>query len=382
MTADALVERCRALEPILASEAMNSASMRRVSDTAMDAVNASGIRGAMTPRSLGGDGLGLAAMCDATRILSRGCPASGWTISFLMLHSWFLAKLPEAGRQEVFSAGPGPGAACPLFPPGSITTTGDGYAFSGRWPYATAVRHSEWVMIVGIITDTLTPLFGVCSVDEVDLADDWRMSGMQATGSETVTARNVVIPATRTIDPVSLYNGSIHVDGDGMDGIPLLSVLALTASAVSLGAAQAAVQCYRQQLETRRLAYTAGVKASDQTATRMRLASIVDACDAAIHHHRSVVNEIVERSNDGRASEIDRVRARLGAAATVRASRAVVAMVCEGAGASVYREDHPIQRIQRDVETLKGHAIFDWDRATELAGRVMLGEALTTTDMA
>ena len=53
-----------------------------------------------------------------------------------------------------------------------------------------------------------------------------------------------------------------------------------------------------------------------------------------------------------------------------------------GAGASVYFESHPLQRLQRDVETLKGHVVFDWDRAAELAGRVLLGQPLQPTDMA
>jgi hypothetical protein len=48
----------------------------------------------------------------------------------------------------------------------------------------------------------------------------------------------------------------------------------------------------------------------------------------------------------------------------------------------VYATCHPIQRLQRDVETLKGHVIFDWDRTTELAGRVMLGGSLGPADRA
>ena len=39
------------------------------------------------------------------------------------------------------------------------------------------------------------------------------------------------------------------------------------------------------------------------------------------------------------------------------------------------------QRLQRDVETLKGHVMFDWDRTAELAGRYALGFGLRPTDM-
>ena len=69
------------------------------------------------------------------------------------------------------------------------------------------------------------------------------------------------------------------------------------------------------------------------------------------------------------------------ASSVVRTSRQAISTACEGAGASVYFETHPLQRIQRDVETLKGHVIFDWDRTTELAGRHSLGLESRVTDM-
>jgi len=47
----------------------------------------------------------------------------------------------------------------------------------------------------------------------------------------------------------------------------------------------------------------------------------------------------------------------------------------------MYFSGSPFQRLQRDVETLKGHVIFDWDRTTELAGRVALGLELRPADM-
>jgi hypothetical protein len=40
-----------------------------------------------------------------------------------------------------------------------------------------------------------------------------------------------------------------------------------------------------------------------------------------------------------------------------------------------------LQRLQRDVEVLKGHVIFDWDRTAELAGRIELGLEVRPTDL-
>jgi 3-hydroxy-9,10-secoandrosta-1,3,5(10)-triene-9,17-dione monooxygenase len=78
-------------------------------------------------------------------------------------------------------------------------------------------------------------------------------------------------------------------------------------------------------------------------------------------------------------NEVDldiRVEARLAAAATIRASRRIITHVCDGAGASVYISEHPLQRLQRDGETLKGHVMFDCDRTAELAGKHALSISL------
>ena len=73
------------------------------------------------------------------------------------------------------------------------------------------------------------------------------------------------------------------------------------------------------------------------------------------------------------ATPLERVAIRLAAASTVRLARQAISMVCEGSGASIYFTSSPFQRLQRDVEVLKGHVVFDWDRCAELAGRIELG---------
>lgn len=53
----------------------------------------------------------------------------------------------------------------------------------------------------------------------------------------------------------------------------------------------------------------------------------------------------------------------------------------EGAGASVHFADSPLGRIHRDLVTLKGHVVYDWDRAAQLAGKLELGIEPGPADM-
>lgn len=106
---------------------------------------------------------------------------------------------------------------------------------------------------------------------------------------------------------------------------------------------------------------------SDLVAARVRWDAAIATLDDAAR--RGVIDEQL------------RVDTRLTAAATVRAARSVISTVCEGSGASVYLTSSPLQRLQRDVEVLKGHVVFDWDRTAEIAGRFALGFGLRPTDM-
>ncbi|HOT80339.1 MAG TPA: hypothetical protein PKY13_10150, partial [Microthrixaceae bacterium] len=147
------------------------------------------------------------------------------------------------------------------------------------------------------------------------------------------------------------------------------------------GAAEAAVGMYRERLATRVLAYTLGDQAAEQPAAQVRLATATSDVAAARHHWEASIAAVERGGAAGAVTEELRVSARLAAAATVRSARRIVTDVCDGAGASVYFSSHPLQRLQRDVETLKGHVMFDWDRTAELAGRHALGFGLRPTDM-
>ena len=174
----------------------------------------------------------------------------------------------------------------------------------------------------------------------------------------------------------------VTVEGDGLANLPLISVLSLVASAPAMGAAEAAVDLYRQRLEQRILAYSLGDRAAEQPAAQIRLAAAMSDLASTRAGWDAAIAAVVAGAAEGTPSDQLRVDTKLAAAATVRSARRIIGAVGEGSGASVYLSSHPFQRLQRDVETLKGHVIFDWDRAAELAGRVTLGFELRPTDMA
>ncbi|MBK6437503.1 MAG: acyl-CoA dehydrogenase [Candidatus Microthrix sp.] len=394
MNRDEFVARCEILSGPLAQRAVEAEELRRLPEATLADAHAADLMRVVVPRSLGGHGLGLDALAHGTRAMARGCPASAWTLSFLMLHGWLLSKLPGEARDELFAGGVVPLAPAPLAPTGTIEpTTGpegaEGYRLSGRWEWATGVSHADWVLVHAVQTEPrFSTRFLVLPIDEVEVEDVWFTSGMAATGSNTVTVTGRFVPVHRSVDARALMYGegqgavaADEVDDDGLGNLAVPPVLALVASAPALGAAEAAVDAYRKRLSERVLAYTLGDKAAEQPAAQVRLAAAISDLASAVARWEREVATLAAAGADGAVTERVRVDSRLAAAATVRASRTIISNVCEGAGASVYFSDSPLQRLQRDVEVLKGHVIFDWDRTAELAGRFALGFPLRPTDM-
>lgn len=374
--------RCEALVPLLRDTAAESETARRVVDPVIDAARDAGLFPAVVPTSLGGLGLGLASLTEGTRILAHGCPATAWTLSFLMLHAWLLAKFPPEGRAELFAADAAPFAPAPLAPTGTATAVDGGFVVNGRWEWATAVWHSPWVMVHAVQAEPEPKTwFLVLDRDEVEVEDVWFTAGMCATGSNAIRVDDRFVPASRATPARTLFDGGAPVAGDAMANMPVVSVLALVAAAPALGAAEAAVDLYRDRLAERVLVYSMGDKAAEQPAAQVRLATAASDAASARARWEAAIAAVEDACTAGTASIDLRVDTRLAAAATVRAARQVVSTVCDGAGASVYFASHPLQRLQRDIETLKGHVIFDWDRTAELAGRYQLGLGLRPTDM-
>lgn len=383
MDEQTFLSRCRDIAPVLADCADQGETIRRVPDQVYDAVVEADLLAAVVPRSLGGHGLGLNALCQGTRELARGCPASAWSMSFLMLHAWMMTRFPPEGRDEFFAGGQLPRSAAPLAPTGRLTGTEGGYRVTGRWEWATSIAHSNWVMVHGFDeTVEFGTRFAALPIEDVTIEDVWFTSGMRATGSNTVVLDDVFVPESRTCTGTDIQQSGSGVEDDQLQLLPLASVLALTASAPAVGAAEAGLDLYRERLTERVLAYSLGDRAAEQPVAQSRLAGIMSDVTTMRSAWDAAISRIEELSSVEAPTDLARVECRLAAAAAVRSSRQALGAIGEGAGASVYASSHPHQRLQRDVETLKGHAIFDWDRTTELAGRVALGQALRLTDMA
>jgi GTP cyclohydrolase II len=381
LTHELLLERLELMVPDLRERAVETERLRQLPDqTVKDALD-SGFLGAFRPKAYGGSGLGLVSLANGTRILAHGCASSAWTLVFLAQHAWMAGKMPLAMRERLL----GTGAEVPLIAGalatiGSATKVEGGYLVSGRSEWNSAIAHSEWASLKARCDDDLLNFY--IPVSEVERENRWHTAGMRGTNSDTFVATDVFVTDALAV-PMSVLATSSepHPDEPFID-YPYIATVSITCSAVVLGSAEEALRLFEDKMRTRVLVFSADERQADQPFAQMRLGEASLKMSTARELWDSCIREMDEYCGSGGSMTVaQRVGIRAKCALVVQECRDVIALIMNAAGGSAYFLSAPLQRIQRDVEVLKSHAMFDWDRTAQLQGRLRLGMRASPTDL-
>ncbi|NNE73726.1 MAG: acyl-CoA dehydrogenase [Acidimicrobiales bacterium] len=364
MDAATLTARARELAPVMAERAAEAERLRRLPDQTIADLRDADFFRAVVSTERGGHGLSPSVIPAVATEFAQGCVSTGWVTGFFMVHNWLVAQFPDSAQDEVLVDGYVLAPAA-LSPTATATPVEGGYTLSGRSPWATGIHHCNWVMLTGMVHDAagavvdarmfMLPLADVM-IDEV-----WHTDGMRGTGSDTIVTEGAFVPAHRSISMLELANPA--------SGVPFVPLLAAVAAAPAVGAAIGAVDAFADRIRTRVLAYTLGQEAKERPVAQMRIGRARADVDTA----EALLDRTVRETLAGPLDPLAIARLRLGAAKAVEVSRTAIADCCAAAGGSVHFVSEPLQRFQRDVNTLSGHAIFDLDRAAESYGRLAVG---------
>ena len=378
-----ILERVDAMVPRLTERAAEAETLRRLPDATLREADEAGFLGMLTPRRWGGAGAEIADFLEATRRLARGCASSGWTLSFLSLHCWLLCKFDPRLQEELFASGATPLAPAPLAPTGVAERFGGGFRVRGRWEWATGVLHSDWVIVTGMDREA-GPRFCVLPRAEVEVEDVWHVSGMAATGSNVVVVRDAFVPEHRTLEAWRIKMG--QTPGEALHagtnvGWPMVQTLTLVAATPALGAAEAALDAFRVRMAAKMQAY--GVqKQMEVPATHLRCGEALAAVRAAHLVWQDAIRTLERIGPQGPAAANEDLAAiRLAAADIVRLANHAANVLSAAAGGSSSFLSSPLQRQLRDLQVMRGHVMFDFDRAAQAAGKVALGVETIPTDL-
>lgn len=362
--------------PLIEANAELAETQRQPVDAVISALEETGIFRAFVPKRYGGLEIDLNSFIDLGLAVSECCTSTGWVTTFYMEHNWILAQFKRATQEAIFFRQPYVLAPASISPNGQAHRVENSYRLSGRWAWGTGVMHADWVMLNGVVAgDKPEPRLFIAPRSSIEVQDVWHTSGMRGTGSNDMLANELVVSDTfsEPLKGMAVGRGSGVNEGDHTYRYPMMPLLAIAAAIPALGGAKRALREFEKRLETRKL-YGSGARQVERATTHVRLGRVAAQIQSAELTLRSTATELEVW---GRREEIcpplERARLRLAVAETVRSCREAVMTIVEASGAGAHMSNSPVQRIQRDLNMLSCHTVFDVESAAENYGRLLLG---------
>lgn len=370
-----LVQRAASLVPMLQKAAPAAERARRVADETFDALADAGIFRMCAPRRYGGEEADFQTQCDALAEIARGCPSTSWVATIYSAMGWLAGTFPDETQEEVL-ADRDPRISGVFSPTGTATRADGGYVVNGRWPFNTGCHGAKWT-VLNVVSDggAGMPMCMIARSRDLTILDDWHATGMTATGSSTIVAENVFVPAHRAQPLPAMLEAQYparHNAGHGYFNLPMAAVLTVNAGGMPVGAARGALDAFHERLPGRGITYTDYTNKSEAPITHLQVGEATLKIDSAVAHVR-LATAVLDGHGGGSMPILPRVKARAHIAYATGLAREAVDVLFHASGASASQSHVPIQRFQRDIQTLANHAIMHGPTGIELYGRVLCG---------
>jgi alkylation response protein AidB-like acyl-CoA dehydrogenase len=375
-----LVDRARALQPLIASEADEIERTRRLTPAVTSALIENELYRALLPRSFGGHEVPLEIFMQMQEEIAKADASTAWCLGQCAVCAMTAAYLEPDAANEIFNTPPG------ILAWGAINhevkAVPGGYMANARWEFASGSRQASWlgshVRVVEAdgsprrkkdgAPEIRTILFPVTSATMYDV---WDVIGLKGTGTDSYSVENLFIPekfAALRDDPNAVR------EKDPLYKLTTNAVFSMGFAATSLGVARATLDA---AIDLARSKIPQGLSAMrDNNAVQ----GVIGRTEATLRAARAYLYSTaadVWRDLEGGASvtEAHRIAIRIAATWTIHQSTAVVDTAYHMSGATAVFAKNPFERRFRDMHAI-AQQIQARDTHYEDAGKAILGSNL------
>jgi 3-hydroxy-9,10-secoandrosta-1,3,5(10)-triene-9,17-dione monooxygenase len=382
LTASFALDKARQLATVFAERADNCEALRRCPSESIQDLFDAGLMRMMQPKMFGGSELGMSECLDVVLELAKVCPSTAWVFTNLASHSWTIGQLELQAQQDVWGSDPTALAATGLaFPCGKATYERGGYRVSGRWPFASGVDASTW-MIVGCMTDSgdgSAPHRRFFLVPKSDFRslDNWHAYGLTGSGSHDVEVVDAFVPEHRTVS-AEIFAAGQDLPGGQIHSHPVYSMPTFVAFAyflciVPLGAAKGAIDQFTTSMRHRASTYT-GSRVSELSSVQARIAESSACVDFAETVMRRDWMELEALTAQGDYPSLEtKLKWKRNVAFASNLIVKSIDTLMPAAGAAGLSSKLPLQRLFRDVHAASAHIALTWDVQAIAYGQSAMG---------
>lgn len=372
----ALLAAVEGIRATLAANAEAGESGATLPPATVAALTGSGLLTLKLPRVLGGAEADPVTQVEVLEALSAIEPSVGWCA---MVGATALglpgAFLTDRGIAEMFPGGAIPTGAIVAMPAGeAVPVDGGGHRLTGRWPFASGVRHAQWITLGARVpsTGSVAPeiRFMVLPISAVEIHDNWDVAGLRGTGSCDVSVKDQLVSSDFSWDRQSAgprRGGPIYrMENPGF--------VANEHAAFAIGIGRAALDAVMGVARAKRRGFTPAAGSIEQRPVFQRM---IGASDLKLRAARALVIEVNEAAwatlqAGGKPSARHQAEMRGVALYATDVAVEVVTNAFRYAGGSAVYRGQLLQRYLRDVNVAAQHLMVS-DIAYETHGLFTLG---------
>ena len=376
--ASSVLDAAESLRPELSERRREIDELRQLPQDLADRLAALGFYRLVVPESLGGLGISPTTFCQLCETLAKANGSTAWCIFIGATSQYLFGALPQTQLQRmlenpnVITSGVFADSGTALYEERDGQA---GYLINGHWRWGSGCRNAEWISggihevgaqgeaVVG--APLLTRVF--FRPEEIEIADNWHVSGMRGSGSSDYVAKNVWVPSERMAGNVE--------DGDHASEpiyqFPKFALLGIPIGAICLGMARA---CIDEVIRAAKEKTPQGSRRplSSRPSVHIAVAEADAALSAARAYFYQSIDAGWEAAQTAPGSLEDRRNMRTANVHAVNTAIEVIDRMYRLMGGTSVYETSCLQQHFRDVHVAAAHMMVG-EPVMELAGRVMLG---------
>ncbi|MFJ8982422.1 acyl-CoA dehydrogenase family protein [Streptomyces sp. NPDC102282] len=346
---------------------------RELTEELVGAITEAGFTRHFVPRRWGGAAGDFTSLLNASASVAEACASTAWCATLYASHARLAAYLPEQAQHDLWADTPNVLIAASVVPPqGSATVDRDGWSLSGSWSFASGLAHADWVLLASWTQATTRDeqssdqrehrIFAVPRAQLVSV-DTWHTLGLRGTGSNSVQADGIHVPAHRSMlltDLIPPLPG-----GAPCHTVPFPMVAGLQFAAPILGAARGALRAWVTGMRERQ--WFGGQPVPDSPKLQQALARSSGEIQAA----QLILEQAAHRADREEPTALNVAENQRNAAMAAEWCAGAVDRLFRVQGVRAQEEGDPVQRYWRDVTAAAGHATLGVELAATAHARAV-----------
>ena len=379
---ETLVERARALIPVLKSRSDAATAARCLPAETMRDLQEAGFMRVLQPRRFGGYEHDPQVFYEVQMALAEGCMSTAWVYGVIGVHPFQLGLFDPKAQQDVWGKNDATLVSSSYQPVGKVERVAGGFRLSGRWGFSSGCDHCEWTFLGALIPALEAggpPEMRTFLLPRSDykIVHDWNVFGLQATGSHGIIVEQAFVPEHRThraVDGFMGTNPGQAINTAPLFRVPWAQVFVRAVSSAAIGALQGALNAY-VSIAAKRVSTNTG-KSTKLDPFALNAAA---RTQSAILEMKTVLmssfGEMMGRVRAGKEIPMpDRIRYRFESSQVVRRCADLCDELMPLLGGRAIYNDSPVVRYWLDINAARAHVANDPAIIGTSLGALYVGE--------